>query len=331
LRYYALNSEIKQGGVQTTWLTNDLQVCSNILHKAAGYHTPMRSPRTGHINNGAYTNWAQPFFDYNVEIVFEADSHMAKRTWPIEPVGLQNGDDGFVRNNTNGIVFAGEGCWGAPLRTPTTIRSWTRDTGKFYGFQWVHVYSNHMELFTPQAESIPEIGTCKELSGIEIPKGIHIWNPSNGTCVIIQRGTNSPKTSYAQWQLDHWALPLPQKAGLNDDPDGDGLSNFSEFSFGTSPTNPNSPGTSNKTILPTITTTNHLPRVRFQHAKNRTLAYHYQSSDNLEDWTNLIEGTDYTITRTNIDPDHEQVEIQPSAEFLENHNTHFIRIQHNIQ
>ena len=325
-RYYVLNTEIEQGGTQTEWLTNDLVAASNALHKAAGYHTPMRAHRDGHVNDGAYTNWAQPFFDYGVELVVEADSHIAKRTWPVEPVGLGGGEDGFVRNDAAGTVYVGEGCWGASLRTPGAIKSWTRATGRFYGFQWVHVYPGHMELFTPQAEALPEVEALGESDVFSIPAGLRVWNPAGGARIVMNHGGEVP-ASFAQWQIDQWGLPLPDASSMNADPDGDGLVNLAEYSYGLDPSDPAPPDSSSGIVLPRIDSLAGRPAIRYRRRRNGSLNYRVRASTNLSNWVGMRPGIDYSETAVDLGQGLERAEVRLSASYVDSNETSFVRIR----
>ena len=323
-RYYVLNSEIEQGGAQTQWLTNDLAHASGITHKAAGYHRPMRPHHDGKSpNNEAYTNWSYPFFNYGVRLVFEADSHCMKRTWPIEPVGLGNGDEGFIRNDTNGIVFAGEGCWGAPLRTPDNDKSWTRASAEFYGFQLIHVYQDYIELFTVKADNAANVTPLDEDNTLTIPAGLSLWTPSTGARVVINSNTIN-KISYAQWQLNIWGNQIPDGCSQADDADGDGLINLSEFSFGLNPNHPDDTY-SNTTIFPEITTTNGIS-MSFRRTRNASLKYTYHWGQSLTTWHTLSQNTDYTMT-TSGTGDTEIVKLNFSDRLINTNTPIFIRVK----
>jgi hypothetical protein len=46
---------------------------------------------------------------------------------PVKPTDMSFG----VRDDATGTVFVGEGCWGAPLRTASDTKAYTRDAGSF--------------------------------------------------------------------------------------------------------------------------------------------------------------------------------------------------------
>ena len=61
----------------------------------------------------------------------ESDAHLVKSTWPIRPSTDADNEEGFIRDDKNGTVYVGEGCWGAPLRGADDNKSWTRDSDSF--------------------------------------------------------------------------------------------------------------------------------------------------------------------------------------------------------
>jgi len=86
----SVNTEISISGTQTSWLRDDLIANSTTLWKMAQYHKPMR-PHTSRKSEGnrVYDNWAKLFYDNNVKLVVECDSHTVKSTWPVRNHGLE--------------------------------------------------------------------------------------------------------------------------------------------------------------------------------------------------------------------------------------------------
>ncbi len=118
-RAYVLNTEIAAGGAQGSWLAKDLAAHACVPFKVAAYHRPIR-PHAQRKREGQaqYTHWAGPFYQGQVNLVVECDTHLVKRTWPIRPA--LEGDEGFIRDEATGTVYIGEGGWGAPLREHTS-------------------------------------------------------------------------------------------------------------------------------------------------------------------------------------------------------------------
>ncbi len=186
VRTYTLNTEISIAGNQTTWLQNDLNANSNTVWKMAQYHKPMRPHVSSKSEgNNQYTNWAQLFYDNNVKLVIECDAHTVKTTWPVRPSTGSGSDEGFVRDDQNGTVYAGEGCWGAPLRTNNDNKNWTRNSAKFNQFKWVFVDENKIEVRTIKVDNASQVGTVSNNNVFAIPANLDIWNPSNGSVVTI--------------------------------------------------------------------------------------------------------------------------------------------------
>ncbi len=188
IRTYTLNSEISVSGNQLTWLTNDLASNPGATWKMAQYHKPMRPHVSGKSEgNDEYNAWANLFFNNNVRLVVDCDSHTAKTTWPLEPSTAAGNDEGFIRNDDFGTVYAGEGCWGAPLRAADDAKSWTRNSGSFNQFNLIYVTPTKIELrvvLTDNASSVGELSNSVDPCGA-FPANLDIWNPSNGNLVEI--------------------------------------------------------------------------------------------------------------------------------------------------
>ncbi|CAN0324400.1 unnamed protein product, partial [Chrysoparadoxa australica] len=130
LNVISLNTEIRRNGKQTKFLEADLEQHKAYSWQIPQYHRPIRA----HVSfkqemHEQYEHWV-PFFEAykNVGLCLENDSHTCKVTWPIlAETDSSKADEGFVRADGQGIVYAGEGCWGAPLRGANDTKSWTRD------------------------------------------------------------------------------------------------------------------------------------------------------------------------------------------------------------
>ncbi|MBP2832983.1 fibronectin type III domain-containing protein [Aquimarina sp. U1-2] len=186
VRTYTLNTEISITGNQTTWLQNDLDANPNTVWKMAQYHKPMRphvsSKREG---NNQYNSWAQLFYDKEVKLVIECDAHTVKTTWPVRPSTGSGSEEGFVRDDQNGTVYAGEGCWGAPLRSNNDNKSWTRNSARFNQFKWIFVDENKIETRTIKVDNASQVGSVSNDDPFTTPTNLDIWSPSNGSVVTI--------------------------------------------------------------------------------------------------------------------------------------------------
>ncbi len=195
IRTYTLNTEISISGSQTTWLRNDLNANPNTVWKMAQYHKPMRphvsSKREG---NSQYRNWANLFYNKGVKLVIECDAHTVKTTWPLRPTNGSGNDEGFVRDDANGTVYAGEGCWGAPLRSNNDNKSWTRNSARFNQFKWIFVDENKIEIRTINVNNASQVGSVSNNNVFAIPSNLDIWNPSNGSVVTINSTVTTPDT-----------------------------------------------------------------------------------------------------------------------------------------
>lgn len=194
MRYYSLNTQIAAAGAQTTWLTGDLNANSaRVRHLMASYHVPMRPHYTGKVEGTAhYDAWATPFYNAGMDLVFESDTHVMKRTMPVRPNAA--GDQGFsiANGDANAFVFTGEGCWGAPLRPADDGKSWTLAMGSFNAFDWVQVSWDKIDLRTvliDAADATAEMTT--DYSYVK-PAGMQVWQPASGEMVTVPGDGGQP-------------------------------------------------------------------------------------------------------------------------------------------
>jgi len=187
---YTLNTQIPCGGNQCEWLENSL-INNTSIWKSAQYHKPMRS----HVShkpegNDQYNNWAELFYQQHVRLIIESDSHDVKTTWPIKPCseGVYC-EEGFIRDNNNGSVYVGEGCWGAPLRESDDAKNWTRNSGSFNQIKWICVSEENIKVNTILVNDSFNINENDNTSVCTLPDGIEVWNPSNGDTVVITKPT----------------------------------------------------------------------------------------------------------------------------------------------
>lgn len=191
LNVICLNTEIAIGFSQKRFLEECL-----IAHERFGWQIPMyhRSCRP-HVNwkmkmrqvRLIYRKWIHLFEKYGVKFVLECDTHITKHTWPIKKSKEEGSEDGFIRDDENGVVYAGEGCWGAPLRTPDRIRNWTRDVGSVNSFKWIFLDKNQLVMHTVDYMNSKAVGSLTDETRFEMPENINIWEPKNGKVVTIKK------------------------------------------------------------------------------------------------------------------------------------------------
>ena len=185
-RLYTLNSEFNACSFssQLTWFQNDLAAYntpSNTPYwKFVQYHIPM-VPQ-GHYSpvSDEITCWADLYDDYGVRLSMESHTHIVKTTWPLryDPPGTH---EGFVRDDSLGAVFIGEGSWGAPHRSLYSQFPTTRDMGVFDSFFWVQVNTDTTSIRTVKFENISSItATTDDAQGSDLPSGVTLWDNTNG-------------------------------------------------------------------------------------------------------------------------------------------------------
>lgn len=195
LRLYFLNSEMNActGTNQLLWLQNDLN-----LHSSGGAADPTWKFAQYHISTFSMGNgyglvqeqmdcWVSLFEQYKVSMVSESHSHITKWTYPCK-ANATNSD--FVPD-PDGIVYIGEGQWGAPHREldfpGTSKKSYVKDQGVFDSFFFIKVNQNRTSIQCVKFENVNAVveNTTDALGG-NLPTGISIWSPDNGDEIIIE-------------------------------------------------------------------------------------------------------------------------------------------------
>lgn len=206
LRLYTLNTEINCDATQQNWLANDLQLHTNNSSqpywKFAQYHYPF-VPHSNYTPNTVMINcWAQLFQTNKVKLISEAHAHIMKVTWPIITSTATGSDNGFIRNDTSGIVYIGEGSWGAPMRdlytyfSETAAFNWTRNQEKIPGFHLICVSKQKIEVRTIKIENILNVGQVPlNAPACMLPQNIVLWSPSNGNLITINNNDLSTDAS----------------------------------------------------------------------------------------------------------------------------------------
>jgi hypothetical protein len=183
MRIISLNTELGNNATQISWFQNDLINNNSVLWKAVQYHKPMvpqghYSPEPLLINN-----WGTYFEPYGVRLAMEGHTHIYKVTYPAKKSG-GSGNNYFVRNDTTGTVFIGEGNMGAPYRTNLYSKfAYTREIGKsFTSFFHVRVSKDTMKIITVlvnAANDSKSFSACNT-QGQQLRSDIDIYDAPDG-------------------------------------------------------------------------------------------------------------------------------------------------------
>lgn len=200
LRVYTLNSLIPAGGKQQRWLANDLQQNTSVQWRMAQYHHTIRPHTKGKPEkNEQLLNWATLFHKFKVQVVVESDAHVVKTTYPIKPSKGPNSYEGFARDDENGTIYLGEGCWGAPLRAANDSKPWTRASGSFNQFKWLFIDRDGIEIRTVKTDEADLVPHSDPFNVFTIPSQLNIWSPNGESTIYVKnKGAASPVNYGAQ-------------------------------------------------------------------------------------------------------------------------------------
>lgn len=198
LRLYMLNSELNacSNTQQLNWLTNDLQNYTNTANdptwKFVQYHIPTFAMGNSYgLVNDQMACWVNLFEQYGIRMAMESHTHITKWSHPC----VANSSDTDFELNNDGIVYIGEGQWGAPHRsldfTGANQKPYIRAQDVFDNFYFIRV--------SPQQTTIQSVlfdgndnltALTSDVLGKELPAGTQVWNPATGNQVVLQNNLN---------------------------------------------------------------------------------------------------------------------------------------------
>lgn len=181
-RIYTLNSQFQESGWQVfanqmnEWLENDLGNHANeSIWRIAQYHKPIFPHFDGKPKNvGLFNWWASLFYENNMNLVVESDTHINKLTFPLRPA---NNEPVYNREDDGGTVFVGEGSWGAPARSANQSFPWTIDLASIQQFKVLSVTADRIDLRTAEFDSTATTLSREERrdNPLALPKDIKYW------------------------------------------------------------------------------------------------------------------------------------------------------------
>ncbi len=124
---------------QTIWLEQTLKEKQSMLWKIPVYHLAAY-PSTYLLKDSRPTNvrtrWSPLFEEYGVKLAFEHHNHAFKRTYPML--------EGQI--NPLGIVYVGDGCWGAPSRKVTENLFYLEKSGSTSCFSLLSISKDSLQI-----------------------------------------------------------------------------------------------------------------------------------------------------------------------------------------
>lgn len=127
---------------QTEWLDQALKQRESQQNVFVCYHRPAFGTGVKDNQKDIIEHWVPLFQQYQVDCVFENDHHVYKRTWPLT--------DG-KRDDEKGILYLGDGAWGANTREITKSKLRKVGADKYLA-RWSSV--NHLIRVDLRGESI---------------------------------------------------------------------------------------------------------------------------------------------------------------------------------
>jgi len=157
LEVVTLDSNVAHGGDQYEWLRGELaERRPRARWLLAQYHRPA-FPAVKSAGSARWS-WVPSFEEFDVDLVFESDGHVYKRTLPIRDES----------HDETGVVYLGEGGLGVPQRTPRTRRWYLQEPG-------VAMRAHHVTVLSVGADElgIRSYGFPVDTDTGRLPEGEH--------------------------------------------------------------------------------------------------------------------------------------------------------------
>lgn len=204
LRAYTLNSMVPVAGTQAQWFAADLAANPCHYWKTTQYHFPVRPHESGKIDSEQqYIEWVPLMEQFGVQLSVECDAHVVKVTKPIKSsLDMTNPtwEAGFVESTQaeGGIVYVGEGCWGAPLRDADDMKNWSVAGGRFNQIKWLWIDREQIEIRTVKTDNAEMVAALTDDNRFSMPENINLWDMDMNQTVLT---LNNPNANMPQVHL----------------------------------------------------------------------------------------------------------------------------------
>lgn len=222
IRMYSLNSELNacSDAAQLNWFDTDLQNHSGTgndpIYKIAQYHIPTLALGNSYgLQSDQMDCWVPLFEQYGVNLVLESHTHITKWTYPV----VKNGAGTDFELDPNGIVYIGEGQWGAPHRAldfsmnpgDGNYEEWIRDQDVFDNFFFITADQNGMCIQTVRFDNVAGVATLFDDDlGSALPSGVSLWTPANTPTGCLEiAGPGAPSNIDEQVSNVSQIYPVP--------------------------------------------------------------------------------------------------------------------------
>ena len=201
MRIWVLNSELEYKDSekvpeQNAWLRSDLPNYSDTEWKIATYHRPMRAHTARKAEgHNRIKWWAELFYEQGIDLVVESDTHMVKRSYPVRPSDEPDSYESFLRDDENGVVFIGEGSWGAPKRPTNDDKPWTMASASFYQFKWIQAFPGELLIRTVKFEEADKVVPLTDRNLFDEPENMVFWEPDTGKILRLPFDPDHPTYS----------------------------------------------------------------------------------------------------------------------------------------
>ncbi|MEI6347434.1 MAG: metallophosphoesterase family protein [Bacteroidota bacterium] len=131
--------------------------------------------------------WSPLFQKWGIDIVSECHAHIIKTTFPVV-IDSSNFQNPFTRNDSIGIVFIGEGAWGAPLREVRADNDALFDQAIYHGFHVLQVNRDSIIISQVGFKNVDLVAqNPSDRRGLSLPENLQIKAGKTGKNLVIKR------------------------------------------------------------------------------------------------------------------------------------------------
>ena len=159
---------------QLEWIKEDLEANKGNIFKMTAYHVPMLNAHWEWVGvTDLAKKWLPVFHQYGVNISFEADAHVSRITRPLK---MENNT--YNIDNEEGIIYVGQGTWGAEPREPSNNpEEWLLTQESYQQFKWIHISPSrggHLKIYTVITENSGNVEPLSEENLFDLPNNIRL-------------------------------------------------------------------------------------------------------------------------------------------------------------
>ncbi len=192
LKIFTMNSNIAVNGNQKNWLEKELSQSQQNGWKIACYYHSIRhkiqnQPDEADIRK----NWGYLFDQYGVQLAFEGENGFARYSYPIKISNQKGNLDGFIPDESNGIVYIGGSGWTSEKEEEPYKKALNFASESFQHFQLIFAELAKIEIRTIDIRTSNHDFRLRDVNRFDLPDAVKLWAPEGiDILTVINRQKN---------------------------------------------------------------------------------------------------------------------------------------------